>query len=386
MCLCETGYGWDGENCVAGQYIAPDGTVCTDDSDCVSAYCNNNICCRSGDCCSSVADCPPESYSSVFICDDVEHCQGSAQLAVCHDNICTILDPIDDDSGCTVEMLVTECGNYAPIYCNGQEVQEEGTLICSSQCDNREDCAPGYSCVNQQCIQSKENGQACEGNEECTSNYCQAGLCCQEGECCLDPGYDEIRECGNCGIQSRLCSEGYFWTEWGECTGEGVCTPYESGPCDICGTAVCNEFCYWDVCDYGDLDDYEPNDSLSQAHYLAEIRDCDRDEFSISANINPSKNDDWYKVHVRDRFGCIVDPRVTLSNVPSGQAYRLCAWYKCDGDDSVFTDCVDVVSGGNSSVDFNPQCGGSDDAGHLEIQVDSQTPGSCSYYTLTIRG
>jgi len=56
-----------------------------------------------------------------------------------------------------------------------------------------------------------------------------------------------FQPCGDCGQQRRTCKNGN-WSEWGECLGQGVCTPNASENCGSDGMRVCLSTCDWGDC------------------------------------------------------------------------------------------------------------------------------------------
>jgi len=53
--------------------------------------------------------------------------------------------------------------------------------------------------------------------------------------------------CGMCGTQARECEDGR-WGEWGECMGQGSCTPGAAESCGRGGTRTCGGNCEWGAC------------------------------------------------------------------------------------------------------------------------------------------
>jgi hypothetical protein len=56
-----------------------------------------------------------------------------------------------------------------------------------------------------------------------------------------------FQPCGDCGQQRRTCMNGK-WSDWGQCLGQGVCTPNASEMCGSDGMRVCLNTCDWDDC------------------------------------------------------------------------------------------------------------------------------------------
>jgi len=86
-------------------------------------------------------------------------------------------------------------------------------------CTSSSQCAPGYICVNGQCVQSK----GCTSNSECPPNYvCQNGACVPAVQCGTQGA--------PCNSNSQCCS-GYTCID-------GICTSCPTGNCS------CSQF--WD--------------------------------------------------------------------------------------------------------------------------------------------
>ncbi|MBL8721864.1 MAG: hypothetical protein JNL79_38110 [Myxococcales bacterium] len=69
------------------------------------------------------------------------------------------------------------------------------------------------------------------------------------GDPCSTPGKSESAKCGKCGSQVRVCNSDKTWSEWSSCSGEGVCTAYETATeaCSGGGTRSrsCTSSCTW---------------------------------------------------------------------------------------------------------------------------------------------
>jgi len=101
-----------------------DGGVCNEDSDCISAHCQNDFCCESGECCSDAGDCSGSAVPP--LCITVLTCQGTRNDATCSLNMCGTGSPIDDDSACTTATQSKTCSSpNPPMYCTGEAVQTE---------------------------------------------------------------------------------------------------------------------------------------------------------------------------------------------------------------------------------------------------------------------
>ncbi len=240
-------------------------------------------------------------------------------------------------------------------------------------------CSPGEK-------QTESCGD-CGTRERTCTNSCQWsnwGSCQGQGVC--SPGEQGSQSCGNCGTQKRTCTNSCSWGSWGSCSGQGICSPGAKTGCDLCGTKTCSGSCAWGSCDYGSMDGYEENDYSWQAASLPGISDKAGDTATVTANINPSGDDDWYEIHIADKGFASIKPKFTLT-VPSGQTYKLCVTYDCDESTEVYSQCKTLTGTGSVELDVGGCEGlfqGDDDSGVAEIKVEPLSSGSCSNYTLKI--
>lgn len=174
---CDTGFHCD-TICLPN---LPDGNFCDEGSDCVSDYCNNNVCCSGGDCCLRASDCP-SSYTSAATCDFPATCQGTRDVAACAGFVCRTAVDAPDDSACNAATVANECGLYPSVSCNGAVDQSQPA--CPNRCDNNAQCDSDAYCEGNQCRAKKPDGQACSGAAQCESGHCQNGFCCASGDCC----------------------------------------------------------------------------------------------------------------------------------------------------------------------------------------------------------
>ncbi|MFO8058199.1 MAG: hypothetical protein R6V10_12970 [bacterium] len=121
----------------------------------------------------------------------------------------------------------------------------------------------------------------------------------QEPEC--SPGATETRECGNCGVRERSCTEA-GWGAWSECRNEGGCSPGDKRedleePCGKCGHQVytCGPDCSWEKADCADEGACEPGDIEKRENEKGppEIREC-RSDCSWGR---------WMEFHELDGYG-----------------------------------------------------------------------------------
>ena len=225
-----------------------DGDECDENSDCLSAHCNNGLCCTAGDCCLDTSGCPAE-YTTAPVCTSLSTCQGHRIDAHCTGNVCgsTV---VGDDSACAADMMAGGCGAWLPLFCSGEAEQEPPQCPLSCQVD--EECDPGAHCDGI-CLGDLADGSHCNEDSDCNSGHCNHGLCCAQGDCCLVPAScpgqyklypvcDDGSQCQGhridatceefvCGSQEIDDDSGCGW--W---TLADDCGPYIEETCD--GTAV----------------------------------------------------------------------------------------------------------------------------------------------------
>ena len=177
---CDPGYA-----CVAAACVpkVPDGAACGQSNACTSDYCGNGFCCSSGDCCQVTDDCP-KSYEEPPACLEPTKCQGLRTDAVCNDNVCGSVGPIEDDSGCGIEVVAANCAPYPDLLCSGQAAQLPPS--CASACENDEQCSLSAHC-DDICKDDLPDGYSCDEDTDCVSSHCVNGVCCKAGDCCIEP-------------------------------------------------------------------------------------------------------------------------------------------------------------------------------------------------------
>jgi|GEM_PF-3595705 len=252
---CQDGNECNGEEkcnrngkCAPADFSPPDGTYCEINSPgikiCFNERCVTSIC---GD---GITD--PRNGET---CDDQNN------------------DPSDGCDECQLECQNDEDCNDGDI-CNGIEKCDLSSHRClpggveDYQPDGISCTKPGINngiCLSHTCVESRcgdgfvdSNREECEMDEvracgNCGIERCQSchwsGNCENQGIC--SPGSTDSKSCGNCGTQIRTCNSSCQWDSWGSCTGEGVCTPHatEQRNCGYCGyqTRRCLENCQWEI-------------------------------------------------------------------------------------------------------------------------------------------
>ena len=162
-----------------------DGAACDEDSDCMSAHCQNGLCCADGDCCNGPVDCVGLGYGGTPVCDFPSACQGTVDAPACESHVCGSTPGTADDAGCTEETLAKECGLYPPVHCTGETAQSEP--VCPSVCVDEKDCVDAAHCEDGVCVLDLPPGQPCDEASDCASGHCQNGFCCATGDCCAQP-------------------------------------------------------------------------------------------------------------------------------------------------------------------------------------------------------
>jgi len=234
----------------------PYGYPCDEDTDCINysdislpGHCQNGYCCLTGDCCAinlgggcdpqqfphgcpnpdvCPTKNPPSGYWQPPTCDNQRTCQGHRMDAVCNANFTCGTQSVDDDSGCTAQMVADECTWYKSVYCNGQVNQTPPQ--CPTTCTSNNDCDPNAKCDplppsgcdewacapnealgqaqcnypdgewlckfdrenhppapdggTMTCQPKYPNDWACNEASDCISGYCQLHFCCDVGGCC----------------------------------------------------------------------------------------------------------------------------------------------------------------------------------------------------------
>lgn len=149
--------------------------------------------------------------------EGVETCGGSCRWGDCLGQRC---------EGVAVRAC-ERCGTQ------GRSCGETGAFSDWGACGEQGECEPG---TQQACgSPGMQNTQACGGS-------CEWGPCGDQG-CAGAP----TEACGMCGTRTRTCDRASGqWSEFGQCSDEGVCMPNATRECGVNGTQVCGGNCQWD--------------------------------------------------------------------------------------------------------------------------------------------
>jgi len=162
----------------------PNGSVCDEDSDCGSNHCDNGYCCDAGGtCCAESMDCPGFPGEGV-VCDVAEDCEGSRGMVQCNTEsfACETISGVPDDTACDDEVLASDCGLFADLYCDGTEDQPRPR--CPTSCSADDECDDAAHCDASFCFPDLPDGEPCDEASDCVSGYCENGFCCASGDCC----------------------------------------------------------------------------------------------------------------------------------------------------------------------------------------------------------
>jgi hypothetical protein len=207
--------------------------------------------------------------------------QGSEAVACstdleCDDDIDCTLDDCDPASHvCTHQPMNDACDNLQP--CDGAEICDLA-LGCVAgtppDCDDHLDCttdscdpafggcvsvpvdadgdtAPAVACGGTDCDDTNAAvhpgaTETCNGLDDDCNGASDEGFGCRQGA-------TNAQSCGNCGTQSRTCSDTCTWGTWSACADEGECgiADVDAQTCAGCpggGTEdrLCRSTCTWD--------------------------------------------------------------------------------------------------------------------------------------------
>lgn len=107
-----------------------------------------------------------------------------------------------------------------------------------------------------------------------------------------------------------------------------------------------------------------------------------------SPNDRANGRADWFKLHITDNGGCVVDASIAISlaSLPTGVSVRGTAYWRCD--DGKVLASVSQVSGGGSSLSLEPGTACTwlgDDSGTLFLELRRESgPHTAQGYTLAI--
>jgi uncharacterized protein (TIGR03382 family) len=196
---CVTGHFCDAGVCKPRR---PNGSTCTEERECASAFCVDGVCCDTactGDC--AACDLPGK------------------------EGTCSPVPPGDPGTpACT------------PYVCTGN-------LDCPTTCTSSLQCAPGFHCEEGQCRPGRPIGEGCSQDSDCDSGLCVDGVCCDTActggcEACNLPGLAGTCSTVPAGTQMPACGavlcDGRSTECLASCNDDGACAAdfvCEGGAC-----------------------------------------------------------------------------------------------------------------------------------------------------------
>jgi alpha-tubulin suppressor-like RCC1 family protein len=240
--------------CVGTVRSQADGGVassCPDHETCVNGSCESAAVPRAPERASNNSGAATDAGGSKSGCFDVAACFASATSPTVDANRCvaTLRDGTDAamlnvglrfPAGGAGVCATNECWvalagwtlhgtelDLPPAACE-KASEQGGTLVVTSACNTQDDSTP---------VCGDWSSVTTTVPEPHAPNTEIAGSC----------SGPSVQACGQCGTQSRSCTNGTFGS-WGPCTGEGVCRPGATQPCGAKGTETCTDACQWAAC------------------------------------------------------------------------------------------------------------------------------------------
>ncbi|MBT9559221.1 MAG: putative metal-binding motif-containing protein, partial [Myxococcales bacterium] len=276
---CRGGFYCDGGLCLP---LKGDGSTCGEAAECISGYCESNVCCASGQCCRNAGDCNDENLCTTDACTGSYQCQNTANNLQCAIGSCLADGNYQEakfcqDGACTTGGGTVSCESNDPCKidtCNaatggcGQKATPIGTTCapasctgaskttakvcdglgscalggsiqpcpggytcgpdgesCRTGCTSSTECQAAYFCSGGICLPKKVDGGTCTTAADCVSGNCVNGTCCSSGKtCCQDDGD---------------CDDGNACT-LNTCNGESWCTVSFAPVSTQCEAGSCN--------------------------------------------------------------------------------------------------------------------------------------------------
>ena len=246
--------------------ICDDGNPCTDDQCIPGVGCEHVP--LDGIPCAGTDPCAGE-----WLCDDGA-CIGEAKN--CDDGkVCTVDSCVPADGHCDHAPVDANCPSsnnpfVGQVFCDPfagpqADPNQDGCVVVmkapGTGCDDGDQCTTGDTCQDQLgtllCIGGPVDFD--DGNP-CTTDSCAPDLGPKHEwipgcEIPCIPGEVTNADCGLCGTHSKTCPDSGKWSDapWGDCLGQGICTPNvsETEDCGNCGTQsrTCTGLCQWGAWD-----------------------------------------------------------------------------------------------------------------------------------------
>jgi hypothetical protein len=209
-----------------------DGGACTIGHDCASEHCDNDVCCKEGDCCRSEAQC--FFYNMRPMCVNEQTCTGTQMVAVCENSQCASRE-MPSPTGCNGRMAAS-CGRYQDVVCDdGVRAQCATSCRVDSQCKADAYCKIEGQGGSGTCELKLLDGAVCTAAAQCQANTCNKGFCCNDSNpdtyCCnVDADCAPLVRRG-CGPNADSC-DGVSVTA--TCNSEHVCRPRSTPDANAC--------------------------------------------------------------------------------------------------------------------------------------------------------
>jgi hypothetical protein len=271
-----------------------------------------DFCKSSGRECGTVDNCNCGDCPAGKNCDAIGHCYGNS---ICNNGVCEV--------GENCGNCVSDCACPIGKTCQG---------------DKCEDCGPICKAAGKDCGQYG----ACDCGACAVCHQCKANVCQPKCDClCWPDSGPNAKQCGEiegckCGSLAGGCPAGQ------ECYGykclEGcdtLCAGKECGWAEDCICAWCDgcNACHGNKCEAGaTVDEYEPNDTISDAVDLGSVIDDPVASLTeVTGSIDVDWDADWYKLEVTDTSEIWGDPKptVTLTGLAEDKDLDIILCFKC---------------------------------------------------------
>jgi len=183
------------------EYAATNASPCTQSSECISGYCIEGVCCKSGcngpclSCVAALKD-PALSFGGDWVtgvCGEVAADTDPKNGCTDQGTFCGTTDVCSGYGACgSAHPYGTQCGAGASSSCVSATSTAANAVCVNNTCASyfTFDCDPGYLCKNGFC---KTN---CSSDSDCDDTK---GYICQSGLCKLDPSLGEGGSGGEAG-------------------------------------------------------------------------------------------------------------------------------------------------------------------------------------------
>ncbi len=269
-------------------------TGCQSDDACQSNHCDASSdgpetgrCCKNGECCDEVADCPAE-----FVCNKDTHictsevvgqaCSGDGEcnsVTYCHAGHCAMLlelgETCDHNNECKNKQCVDGvcCNTDKCGTCEACNINGHGTCDFVSKNNNDEGTCEGET---QKCdghgVCLKVPGQSCNDNNDCLNGSCVDDVCCTKNRCNTCEACNVAGSEGTCtlvqlGEQGTDCKQSAY-----RCDGFGACKKIDGESCNNPGDCL-HGFCADNTCCDTACNSNPSCSGITETHYRCDKSD-----------------------------------------------------------------------------------------------------------------